>query len=74
MGTIYTCDLCNNVIEKDNKMITAGFGNWFGNKLCHICGRPVLKFLIKNNLIDESGIERAKNMLKIKKPPAKPVR
>jgi hypothetical protein len=51
---ITKCDLCKKQIKNDKERITAGKGYWPGSTLCLACGKPVIKFLEKNKLIEKS--------------------
>jgi hypothetical protein len=50
---VYKCDICKKVI-KDKENSSVSVGTYFRNKtLCNKCGKPILDFMIKNNLIEK---------------------
>jgi rRNA maturation endonuclease Nob1 len=54
---IHKCDFCGKEIEEP---VYVGLGFRYEHELCDDCGAPILRFLIKNKIID-------KNKNKIKK-------
>lgn len=49
--TITQCDICQKKI--DEEPIIAGISFWKKVELCHDCGKPVLKFLKANGLLEK---------------------
>ncbi len=57
----YRCDKCKKEILDRKEMVSAGKGTFPGTVLCAQCGKPVLRFLAREGLL-EDGKERVKRM------------
>ncbi len=51
---VYKCDLCKKILKDREKSVTAGFG-WDSKVLCTDCGKPVVKFLLQQKLIEKDS-------------------
>ena len=53
---IHLCDICKKPIGHRQGAVSAGMG-WGGSTLCATCGKPIINFLKKHQLVDADDLK-----------------
>jgi hypothetical protein len=50
---IEKCDICHKEMSDENRIVRISYPNYFNHSdLCDTCGKPIVKFLMKNKLME----------------------